>query len=55
MVQGKGKVLTADLAVPRGRLDQFESAVDADLLELVDKDDRGITVACEIPRGHLQL
>src|SRR5262245_59725649 len=46
-------VLARDLAVPVARFHHFELAVDVDVLELIDQDDRGIAIDVNVSRRDL--
>src|SRR4051812_12452203 len=54
-VKGDGKVLAPDLREVIGGFDRVELAVDVNLLQLVDKQDRRIAVKSEIPGRNLDV
>src|SRR6516162_5810505 len=46
-------VLAGELGKPVGGLDRVELAVNPDLLQLVDQDDRRVAIARDVARGYL--
>ena len=54
-VEADNEILACDLGEPVCRVDRLELAVDMDVFQLVDQDDRRIPVARRITRRHLYL
>src|SRR5258708_4638604 len=54
-IAGDHEILAGDLWKPVRGLDDVELAIDIDLLQLVDEDDRGIAVLRDIARRDLDL